>query len=153
MPLGRLAALAVVLVGCAKKPVPPPPASTPSPPDAPVASGAPAVLITSPAEGDSTGPRVMVHLSATGVRVVPASGLRVPGEGHHHLFLDIDPGAADSIIGKGKGIFHLGTGVDSLLLDSLPPGGHRLIAVFAGGDHVPMAEVRRDTVSFSVRKP
>jgi hypothetical protein len=135
----RLLGLTVLVGACAKTPEPPPPA--------------PAVTITAPTEGGTTGPRLVVRLAATGVRVVAASGTRVAGEGHHHVFLDADPGPPESVIGTGGGIFHLGSGVDSLVLDSLAPGPHRLIAVFAAGDHVPMAEVRADTVQFEVKQP
>ena len=148
MTLPRVAPLALILAACAKAADAPP---APAPADA--SASAPTVSIVFPAAAEVTGPRVVVRLVATGVRVVPASGQRIAGEGHHHLFLDIDPGQADSLIPTGKGIYHLGSGVDSLVLDSLPDGPHRLIAVFAGGDHVPMAEVRRDTVAFDVKKP
>jgi hypothetical protein len=85
------------------------------------------------------------------VKVVPATGMAVAGEGHHHVYLDVDPPTEPGAILTGPGIFHLGKGVDSLRLDSLAGGSHRLIAVFAAGDHVPMAAVRRDTVRFVVR--
>lgn len=110
-----------------------------------------AVRITAPGNGDTTGPTLVIRLAAQGVRVVRATGTAVPGEGHHHLFLDVDPGPADSIIRTGPGIFHLGSGVDSLRLDSLPPGSHRLIAVFAAGNHLPTTGVHRDSVRFVVR--
>lgn len=140
----------VVLVGaCSKTPEPPP--STPPP--AATLNGTPAVMIAAPADGDSTAPRIVVRLTATGVRVVPASGQRVAGEGHHHVFVDVDPSTPDSVIRTGRGIFHLGSGVDSLVLDSLAAGPHRLIALFAGGDHVPMTGVRSDTVTFVVKQP
>jgi hypothetical protein len=115
--------------------------------EAPVAR----VAIVAPAEGDSTGPSVVVRLTATGVRVVPATGLRVALEGHHHVFLDVDPVVPDSVIRTGPGIFHIGSGADSVRLDSLAPGPHRLIAQFAFGDHVPMVTVRADTIFFIVR--
>jgi hypothetical protein len=112
-----------------------------------------AVQISSPAEGESAAGSVLVRLTAMGVKVVPASGVAVAGEGHHHVFVDVDPGAAAGPILTGPGIFHMGKGVDTLRLDSLTAGPHRLIAVFAAGDHVPMVEVRRDTVDFMVRSP
>lgn len=148
MNAARVVAFALLALGCTKRPEPPP-ASVPTS----AVSGAPAVMIVSPQDGDSTGPRIVIRLTATGVRVVPASGQRVPGEGHHHVFVDTDPSAPDSVIRTGRGIFHLGSGVDSLVVDSLAPGEHRLIAVFAGGDHVPMVEVRPDTTKVVVRRP
>lgn len=139
-----LSALSIVAIGCAKKPEPPPPAE-------PAVVAAAAVSILAPGDGDSTTTRVVVRLGAAGVKVVPATGQRVAGEGHHHVFLDVDPSPNDSIIRTGRGIYHLGSGVDSLVLDSLAVGPHRLIAVFAGGDHLPMTEVRADTARFNVK--
>jgi hypothetical protein len=113
--------------------------------------GQPAVRIASPADGDSVTGSLLVRLIATGVRVVPATGVAVAGEGHHHVYVDVDPIEATGPILTGPGIYHLGKGVDSLRLDGLTAGPHRLIAVFASGDHVPMAGVRRDTARLVVR--
>jgi hypothetical protein len=41
-------------------------------------------------------------------------------------------------------------GTSEHTVDSLPPGRHRIIAVFASGDHVPMPSVARDTVTVIV---
>jgi hypothetical protein len=46
---------------------------------------------------------------------------------------------------------HLGTGTSEYTVASLAPGRHRIIAVFASGDHVPMPSVARDTVTVIVR--
>ena len=113
----------------------------------------PGVTITVPGEGDTVAGSLLVRLGAAGVKVVPATGTAVAGEGHHHVFVDVDPPAATGPILTGPGIIHLGKGVDSLRLDSLAAGPHRLIAVFASGNHVPMAGVRQDTVRFVVRVP
>jgi len=105
-----------------------------------------AVHILSPADGDTVPADVVVRLGVTGARVVPATGIRVEAEGHHHLFVDADLTPADSIIPKTDGIYHIGSGADSLLLQGLTPGRHRIIARFAYGDHVPMPGVATDTV-------
>lgn len=114
-------------------------------------AGAPHVTIVAPAEGDSVGSEILVRLDVTGAQVVPATGVRVDGEGHHHVFVDADPTADTLAIPKGPGIYHLGTGVDTLRLTGLAPGPHRLIAVFAYGDHVAMTSVAPDTLDFVVR--
>lgn len=107
--------------------------------------------ILSPADGDTVPPDVVVRLSVTGERVVPATGIRVEGEGHHHLFVDADLTPADSIIPKTEGIYHIGSGADSLQLQGLTPGRHRIITRFAYGDHVPMPNVATDTIWVVVR--
>lgn len=124
----------------APPPPPPPPASTPA-----------QVTLVSPRPGDTTGSSVLVRLTVSGAQVVPADGFRREGQGHHHVFVDADVTPPDSVIPKLEGIHHLGTGADTLRLEGLAPGPHRLIAVFASGDHVPMASVKPDTVSFIVR--
>lgn len=117
------------------------------------APATPRVEIVQPAEGDSAaGPDVHVMLRAHGIRVAPAQGERVEGEGHHHLFVDRDPTPlADTIPKEGQGIHHLGTGAEEFTLMNVSPGEHRIIAVFAWGDHVPIPGVQADTVRFHVR--
>lgn len=102
--------------------------------------------ILSPADGDTVPPDFVVRLGVSGERVVPATGMRVEGEGHHHLFVDADLTPADSAIPKTDGIYHIGSGADSLQLQGLTPGRHRIIARFAYGDHVPMPGVATDTI-------
>ena len=129
-----------------------------APDDRPAEEAAPAAMqprveIVQPAEGDTvTGSEVQVVLAAHGIRVAPAQGERVEGEGHHHLFVDRDPTPmADTIPKEGQGIYHLGTGAEEFTLQNVSPGEHRLIAVFAWGDHVPIPRVQADTVRFYVR--
>lgn len=130
-------ATALVLSACADRPRPPAePAAT---------------HVVSPADGDTVSADVVVRLSVTGARVVPATGIRVDGEGHHHLFVDADLTPADSAIPKTDGVYHIGSGADSLLLQGLAPGSHRIIARFAYGDHVPMPDVATDTIWVVVR--
>ncbi len=132
IPLGVL-----LLIACADRP---------QPPAEPAASH-----ILSPANGDTVPGDFVVRLSVTGAQVVPATGIRVEGEGHHHVFVDADPTPADSVIPKMDGIFHLGSGADSLSVQGLAPGTHRIITRFAYGNHVPMPGVATDTVWIVVR--
>lgn len=115
------------------------------------AAAAPRVDILAPAEGDSVSLPVTIRLSATGVEVIPASGVVEAGKGHHHVLIDVDVPDPSLPLPAQPGVIHLGSGAQELVLDSLPPGPHRLIAVFAAGNHVPMPEVRPDTVRFVVR--
>lgn len=114
----------------------------------PVVSGA--VAFVTPTDDAVVGDTFVVRLSAEALKIVPATGTPVAGEAHHHVFVDIDP-TPDSIpIPKGAGIFHIGTGADSLVL-SLPAGMHRLIAVPATGDHIPTRGATRDTLNIEVK--
>ena len=111
----------------------------------------PRVEIMSPADGDSVSPPFTVRLAAFGVEVVPATGMLEAGKGHHHLVIGDVP-VTDSLPLPGAPIvIHLGTGGSEHVIESLPPGPHRIIAIFATGDHVPMAGAGRDTVTVIVR--
>ena len=109
------------------------------------------VTITSPRNGDTlTGP-VVIKLTATGVRIVPAS-VEQPGTGHHHLFVDHDLTWINDTIPRGSpGILHLGRGQTEFVLDSLKPGPHRVIALIANWHHVPLNPLVADTVTFTVK--
>jgi hypothetical protein len=120
-------------------------------PDSARVADAPRVAILEPAEGDTVTQPFTVRLSASGVAIVPASGLRQDGEGHHHLLIDLDLPAMDAPIPTGPGYVHVGTGASERVLDSLPPGPHRIIALLGWGDHVPAASVATDTVRIVVR--
>jgi len=108
---------------------------------------APRAIILQPATGDTVGPEVRVVLGVEGIEVVAADGQRVAGQGHHHLFVDTDVTAADAAIPAGvPGIVHIGTGAGESTVSGLTPGPHRIIAVLAYGNHVPMEGVATDTV-------
>lgn len=115
------------------------------------AESAPRVEIVTPADDAEVGADILVQLRVTGAMTVPADGSRREGEGHHHLFVNVDPSHPDSIIPRTAGIHHLGTGADTVRVSGLPPGRHRLIAVFAYGDHVPIRAVAVDTSFVIVR--
>jgi len=119
---------------------------------APAAAVTPAVTIKSPADGDSVSQPFTITLEAAGVEVIAATGTSEPGKGHHHLVIDGDVPSDSLPLPKPPLVFHLGTGATEKVMDSLTPGSHRIIAVFAGGDHVSMASVKRDTITVIVRK-
>ncbi|MFZ5623472.1 MAG: DUF4399 domain-containing protein [Gemmatimonadota bacterium] len=104
-------------------------------------------------KGATVAPTFTVKLAAHGVQVVPADGRREEGKGHHHLFLDADVTPSDSVIPKTVQIVHLGNGANEYQFANVTPGKHRLIAVLAWGDHVPMKGVMADTVTFTVKAP
>ena len=112
----------------------------------------PSMEIVTPQDGDTVpGPAVMARLSALDFVVVPA-GDTTPNSGHFHLFLDRDVSAAGEPIPAEPGqIIHLGTGADSLNLEGVAPGAHRLIGVVGDAAHVPVQPWIVDTVRFFVR--
>lgn len=133
----RLLLLApMVLAGCG-------PSKTPAAPTA-------GVRIVEPVEGATVTLPFTIRLEATGVRVVAADGQRTPGEGHHHLFFDVEPSAGESVIPKTNEIVHLGSGATEFKVETLTPGPHRIIAVMANGAHIPLAGVATDTVNVTV---
>jgi hypothetical protein len=149
--LAGLGTLALILGACGgeSEPASEPPAAEPAAaPSAPT----PRVEITAPLEGDSvTGPSVIVRLAAHGFTVVPA-GDTTPNSGHHHLFLDRDVSSAVTAIPAEQGfIIHLGNGADTLVIATVAPGEHRLIAVVGDAGHVPVNAILADTVRFVVR--
>ncbi|HJS43420.1 MAG TPA: DUF4399 domain-containing protein [Gemmatimonadales bacterium] len=109
-------------------------------------------IINSPAEGDTVrGSAVHVTLAVTGIELAPAADER-PGTAHHHLFLDVDIGPSDQKIPSGvPGIIHLGRAQTEHHWDSVAAGPHRIIAVLADWQHVPLASAATDTVRFVVQ--
>ena len=94
---------------------------------------------------------VIVELSAENVDIVPADGTQTPGQAHHHVFVDVDLSPAGLPIPAGvEGIFHMGTGDSTLIIQDITPGRHRLIAVLARGDHVPLDPWVVDTIFVTV---
>jgi len=142
-----LRASVVALVACG-----PQPADDQPPAEAAIAASNPSMEIVTPQDGDTVpGPAVMARLSAHDFVVVPA-GDTTPNSGHFHLFLDRDVSAAGEPIPAEPGqIIHLGTGADSLNLEGVAPGAHRLIGVVGDAAHVPVQPWIVDTVRFFVR--
>jgi hypothetical protein len=101
-------------------------------------------------EGVVTARRVAVVLKAEGVGIAPAWERR-PGTAYYCLFLDRDLTPPDSAIPFSPGIVHLTTGTSWVTLDAVAPGPHRLIAVLADPNHVPLHPLVADTVRFTVK--
>jgi hypothetical protein len=109
------------------------------------------VQITSPKNGATVSNPVTITLVATGVRIAPASD-QSKGSAHHHLFVDHDLTWLNDTIPQGSpGIIHLAGGQTEFVLDSLKPGPHRVIALLARWDHVPLYPLVADTVVFTVK--
>lgn len=111
----------------------------------------PRARIVSPKAGSTLASgSVLVRFKADGIAIVPASGVQEAGKAHHHLFVDADLSPSSEVIPKTAQIHHLGNGADTLRLENLAPGRHRLIAVLAWGTHVPVAGARPDTIVVTV---
>lgn len=112
---------------------------------------APAVQILSPMDGDTVSLPFTIQLAATGVTIAPATGVREEGIAHHHLLFNVDPTPLADPIPAEEGYVHLGSGVSEYTVETLPPGTHRIIAILAWGDHVPISGAAKDTVRVVVR--
>ncbi len=116
----------------------------------------PQAAIIVPAEGDSvSGDSLKVTMNVMGAKIVPvnqATSLKVPLEGHLHLFIDKDVTPLNVPIPMGDAaMVHLGTGATEYVIPKLAKGPHRIIVVFAFTDHSPEITVAMDTVNFIVR--
>jgi Domain of unknown function (DUF4399) len=111
----------------------------------------PRVSILNPDQGAVlTARRVAVVLKAEGVAIAPVREHR-PGTAYYCVFLDRDVTPLDSAIPFGPGIVHVSTGNSWITLDEVAPGPHRLIAVLADPNHVPLHPLVADTVRFTVK--
>ena len=143
----RASVVALALTACGPRP-----ADDQAPAEPAFSAPNPSMEIVTPQDGDTVpGPAVMARLSALDFVVVPA-GDTTPNSGHFHLFLDRDVSAAGEPIPAEPGqIIHLGTGADSLNLEGVAPGAHRLIGVVGDAAHVPVQPWIVDTVRFFVQ--
>ena len=130
----QVSALALVIASCARRPEA-------------------RVTIAQPRDGDTlTTAEVRVVLEAQGIEIVPATEKR-PGTGHHHLFLDTDVTPLGEKIPQGvTGIIHLGRAQSDFTFTDVAPGSHRLIAVVADADHVPIQPPVVDTIHFVTQR-
>jgi len=110
------------------------------------------VKIVSPARDTVLkGTSVSVVLEAKGIEIAPVAEHRA-GTAHHHLFLDTEVTAPDQPIPVGvAGIVHLGKGQTTYTFENVAPGEHRLIAVLADPNHVPLKPLVADTVRFAIK--
>jgi hypothetical protein len=112
------------------------------------------VTFVQPANGATvTGPDVNISLAVTGVEIAPATDPR-PGTGHHHIYINDDvTRTTESIPMDLPNVRHFGTGVGEFALTGLEPGQHRLIAVVADAQHVPLNPLVTDTITITVVAP
>jgi hypothetical protein len=104
-------------------------AREPSPADA-------EVYIVSPKDGDQVKGPVTVVFGLKGMGVAPA-GIKMENTGHHHLLVDIDPPADQSLpLPATEKSIHFGKGQTETTL-TLPPGKHTLQLVLGDSLHIP----------------
>jgi hypothetical protein len=110
-----------------------------------------AVYIISPQSGETVSNPVTIRFGASGIGIAPA-GVDVPGTGHHHLLINVDPAQLDldMALPADDQHRHFGGGQTEVTLD-LPAGTHNLMLLMGDQFHVPhepalMSEVVTITV-------
>jgi hypothetical protein len=102
---------------------------TPSPPGA-------EVYIISPKNGAIVHNPVLVQFGLKGMGVAPA-GMKFDNTGHHHLLIDTDPPADQSMpLPATDKIVHFGKGQTETTVN-LSPGKHTLQLLLADYQHIP----------------
>ena len=112
-------------------------------------TGRSAVSFTQPEDGAEVASPFTVKMSATGVRVEPASEGVNEGAGHHHIVVDADLPPAGRPVPSDAQHLHFGKGQTEAVLD-LPPGEHTLRLSFADGHHSPYDPAVTDTIKVTV---
>lgn len=108
------------------------------------------IAIVSPASGEElVGRDVAVSWEAPGLTIVAAAKAKQPTDLHAHFIVD---GAYDVVEGaplpQQCGILH--TAANPVTLVNLSPGEHTVQMVIADPGHVPVAELDRPSVTFTV---
>jgi hypothetical protein len=114
-------------------------AAGPAPAAAPARTASPAgaeVYLISPKDGATVHNPVLVQFGLKGMGVAPA-GVKFDNTGHHHLLIDSDPPADQSLpLPATDKIVHFGKGQTQTTVE-LTPGKHTLQLLFADLNHVP----------------
>lgn len=144
----RFAAVAIALAGCGGDARDQ--AEGPEPREAGVEEPA-RVIIVQPRDGAEVdaGP-LLVVMETEGVEIV-AAGNMDSGTGHHHLIVDAEVAWSLPIPNDPGVHYHMGQAQTEFILEDLPRGGHRIIAVVADGVHIPLDPPVSDTVMVVVR--
>ena len=75
-----------------------------------------------------------VEMAVEGLKVDTANGILKPASGHHHILIDIDSIATETVIPKDSVHLHFGNAQTSAEV-KLPPGKHTLTLQFADAMH------------------
>jgi len=113
------------------------------------AASAPVRIIWPIPGAEVVGRDVSVSWQAPGLRIVPAAAAENPTDLHAHFIVD---GAYEAVEGapvpQQCGVLH--TAANPAVLTNLPPGEHTVELVIANPGHVPVTELDRPSVSFTV---
>jgi hypothetical protein len=131
-----LAALAATLAACG---------STPAPPARPAQS----VSLLEPVDGATVSSPFKVRFGIQGMTVAPAGDV-VPGSGHHHLLINLDPVPAGESLPFTVQHLHFGKGQTEAEV-TLMPGKYRLTAQFANGAHQSYGPAMSQTITVTVK--
>ena len=121
--------------------------SAPKPTDA-------TIKIVSPAQGGVlSGGAITVSVNYSGPTLVPGAEAKKLDDYHLHYFLDED---AAAYLGGGKSIpagnpHIVHSAAREVTFDKLTPGQHTLTVVMSGNNHVAVAPVLTDSVTFTVQ--
>ena len=108
-----------------------------------------AVSFVEPRDGDSVVSPFTVKMTASGVKVEPASAGINKGAGHHHIIVDSDLPLPGRPVPSDEQHRHFGKGQTETVLD-LPVGEHTLRLSFADGAHHPLDPAVTDTIKITV---
>jgi hypothetical protein len=102
-----------------------------------------------PRDGDTVSSPFVVKFAVKGMEVAPAGEVK-PGTGHHHILIDTDAVADNTVIPNDAQHKHFGKGQTETEL-TLPPGEHTLSLQFADGVHRSYGEPYRKTIRITVK--
>jgi hypothetical protein len=91
---------------------------------------------------------VPVKMGAEGIAVKPAGPVEA-GSGHHHILVDVEPGAAGAVVPADDQHIHFGKAQTEATI-WLTPGQHRLALQFADGIHRAYGPTLTTTIGISV---
>lgn len=133
--LAAVSLVAVAAVPLAMAQTPAAPTAAAAPPRTASPPGA-EVYFISPKDGASVHNPVLVQFGLKGMGIAPA-GVKFDNTGHHHLLIDSDPPADQSLpLPATDKIVHFGKGQTQTTVE-LTPGKHTLQLVFADLNHIP----------------
>lgn len=109
------------------------------------------VFFILPKDGDIVRSPVPIQFGVEGMTVVPA-GTDAPNSGHHHLLIDTAIEDYNAPIPADENHKHYGDGRTETAV-GLPPGRHKLQAVFADKNHIPFdPPVESEVITITVEE-
>jgi hypothetical protein len=120
------------------------------------AAAAPAIKITSPADGATVkGPKVNVEVAVTNWKLVPAGATVADGEGHLHFFIDapasaVPAGQAIPATDANPAYIHAGKEPLTSRELTLSPGKHTITVVMGNAAHVALNTPAPQSITINV---